>query len=371
MKRLGLIVNPIAGMGGRVGLKGTDGEEVLARALALGARPESSERTKAALRRLETFQDSLLIFTGPGELGEEAARASGLPVEILDIDVEGPTTAEHTREIACRIRELDVDLLIFSGGDGTARDIAGAVEDRVVALAVPTGVKMHSAVFAVNPARAGDLAASWLGGEVGRTRMAEVMDIDESLLREGRVAARLFGYLKIPDQPRHLQGLKTASPPDEESAQGSIAAEVAERMENEYNYVVGPGTTTARIMKMLNLDYTLVGVDLVRNRALVSKDASEQDLLAHVGAGPTRIIVTPIGGQGYLFGRGNQQISARILRQVGRDNILVVATPEKLSALRGRPMLIDTGDTEVDGALCGYYKVVTGYRAESVYRATC
>jgi predicted polyphosphate/ATP-dependent NAD kinase len=230
---------------------------------------------------------------------------------------------------------------------------------------------MHSAVFAVNPARAGDLAGSWLSGDVGRTRMAEVMDIDESLLREGRVATRLFGYSKIPDQPRHLQGLKAASPADEESSQLSIAAEVIELMQQELNYVVGPGTTTARIMERLNLEYTLVGVDLVRNRALMATDASERDLLSCVGSGATRVIVTPIGGQGYLFGRGNQPISARVLQQVGRDNILVVATPEKLAALRGRPMLIDTGDSSVDAALCGYYKVVTGYRAESVYRATC
>jgi predicted polyphosphate/ATP-dependent NAD kinase len=366
-----LIVNPIAGMGGKVGLKGTDGEDVLARARALGALPESPERTKVALSRLQSLRDSLSIVTGPGELGGEEAQALGLAVEILDIAVDGPTTAEHTRKVAVQLQERGVDLLLFAGGDGTARDIAGTVGDRIVVLGIPTGVKMHSAVFAVNPSRAGDLASSWLSGDAVRTRMAEVMDIDESLLREGRVTTRLFGYSRIPDQPRHLQGLKAASPADEESSQGSIAAEVVERLQHELTYVVGPGTTTARIMNRLSLEYTLVGVDLIRNRALVANDASERDLLSFVDAGPTKIIVTPIGGQGYLFGRGNQQISARVLQKVGRDNILVVATPEKLSALRGRPMLIDTGDSDVDAALCGYYKVVTGYRAESVYRATC
>jgi predicted polyphosphate/ATP-dependent NAD kinase len=371
VKRLGLIVNPIAGMGGKVGLKGTDGEEVLARAIALGARSESTQRAETALRRLRAIGDSIRVFSGPGELGGGVAEALNLPVEILDVAIDGPTTAEHTREVAVRLQELGVDLLLFAGGDGTARDIAQVIEDRLVVLGIPTGVKMHSAVFAVNPARAGDLATSWLGGEVVRTRLVEVMDIDEDLLREGRVAARLFGYSKIPDRPRHTQGLKATSPAGEESSQRSIAAEVVEKLEDDVNYVVGPGTTTGQIMQKLNLESTLVGVDLLRNRALVVKDASEQDLLAHAFDRSMRVIVTPIGGQGYLFGRGNQQISARILRQIGRDNVMVVATPDKLSALRGRPMLIDTGDRKVDDALVGYYKVVTGYRAESVYLAAC
>jgi len=368
MKTLGLIINPIAGMGGKVGLKGTDGEETLERARSLGATPESPRRAAEAILALERKSGDLRIVTAPGSMGEQVVRGLGGEPDVLAMELGNRTAVHHTMHAAARMREQGVDLLLFAGGDGTARDILAQVHQQVVCLGVPTGVKMHSAVFGVNPARAGELARHYLFEEPRRTRAAEVMDIDEAALREGHVHARLFGYLTVPYRRGHVQGLKAGSTEEETSVQRAIAAGIVERMDEGMAYIIGPGTTTAEIMKLLKLDFSLVGVDLVRNGALMGRDLSEAELLALLGEDPASIIVTPVGGQGYLFGRGNQPISASVIRQVGRNRIIIVATPNKLISLRGEPLRVDSGDTDTDRWLAGYYKVASGYRDRSVYR---
>ncbi len=368
MKTIGLIVNPIAGMGGRVGLKGTDGEETLQRALSLGASPESARRAMEALKALDSVSERLTFLTGPGQMGEEVVREWGGEPEVLAMELRDRTTARHTMEAATRMKELGVDLLLFAGGDGTARDIVSQIGDQVVCLGIPTGVKMHSAVFAVNPFRGGELAAHHLFDEAKHTRAAEVMDIDEQALREGHLTARLFGFMTIPYRRGHVQGLKAGSTEDERYVQQAIAGGIVESLEEDVAYVVGPGTTTAEIMKAMSLDFSLVGVDLVRNGELLGRDLAEEEILAFLGDGPSGIIVTPVGGQGYLFGRGNQPISPRVIRRVGKERIIIAATPSKLTSLRGEPLRVDSGDADTDGWLTGYYQVVSGYRDKSVYR---
>ena len=370
MKKVGLIINPIAGMGGKVGLKGTDGEHTLEKARSMGARPESPNRAIEAVQKLVSLCGQLRISTPPGEMGERAVKQCGLEPEVLTIEVTDRTTARHTRAASAQMLEQEVDLLLFAGGDGTARDVVASVQQRIVSLGIPTGVKMHSAVFGVNPLRAGELAASYLSDESRLTRSAEVMDIDEQALREGHVTARLFGYMNIPYRRGHVQGLKSGSTDDEHTVQRSIAKEIIERMENDVAYVVGPGTTTAAIMDLLSLDYSLVGVDLIFNKTLLEKDLGERALLAALGGMKCQIIVTPVGGQGYLFGRGNQPISARIIRKTGKERIIIAATPQKLSSLCGAPLRVDTGDSETDRWLSGYYKIISGYRTMSVYRVS-
>lgn len=370
MKRLGLIINPIAGMGGKVGLKGTDGTDALEKAQSLGARPESPSRAIEAVRSLSSVRGQITVLSPPGEMGERAVKQCGLEPEVLAMEVTRRTTAEHTRMAAAQMLEHKVDLLLFAGGDGTARDIVASVQQRVVSLGIPTGVKMYSGVFAVNPQRAGELAASYLTKESRLTRTVEVMDVDEQALREGHVTARLFGYMNIPYRRGHVQGLKSGSTDDERTVQRSIARELLERMEKDVTYVVGPGTTTAAIMEHLALDYSLVGIDVIRNRSLVGKDLGEQALLEAVGHKRFQIIVTPVGGQGFLFGRGNQPISAKIIRMAGKENILIAATPQKLNSLCGTPLRVDTGDVETDRWLRGYYRIISGHRSMSVYRVS-
>ena len=375
-KRLGLIVNPIAGIGGRVGLKGSDGPDVQRRALDLGAVPRSSDRAAQALERVRHLDD-LEILTYPGEMGEDAARACGFVPTVVGSIQRGATTPRDTRNGARDMLRLGVGLLLFAGGDGTARDVYRAVGERLPVLGIPAGVKIHSAVFATNPMNAGELAGLYLQGRVTSLREAEVMDIDEQAFRQGIVSARLYGYLRVPFQRRLVQGLKTPTSPGEQVARQAIAHDVVDRMEAGWLYIVGPGTTTRAITSRLGLEKTLIGVDVVLDGELIAADVNESRLLEVLQGRSARIIVTPIGGQGYIFGRGNQQISPQVIGRVSahgddpKENVIVVSTPGKIHSLAGRPLWVDTGDRDLDLKLSGYVQVVTGYHERIVYKVVC
>ena len=366
-KSLGLIVNPIAGIGGRVGLKGSDGAEIQKSALELGAVPQSQNRAIQALKRIEPLDD-LEVITYPGEMGEDTARGCVLKPTVIGSIKPGETTAEDTMNAAREMLRLNVNLLLFAGGDGTARDIYNAIGDSLPVLGIPAGVKIHSAVFGTNPLNAGDLAALYLQGKASNLREAEVMDIDEEAFRQGIVSAKLYGYLKVPFQRRLLQGLKTPSSSGEQAAMAAIAADIVSNMEDGWLYVIGPGTTTRAIIARLGLNKTLIGVDVVADGKLIATDVNEPQLLELLRGEKAKIIVTPIGGQGCIFGRGNQQISSRVIKEVSRDNVIVVSTTEKIHSLRGRPLWVDSGDPEVDGMLGGYVRVVTGYNERIIYK---
>jgi len=365
--RLGLIINPVAGIGGRVGLKGSDGAEIQKRALELGAVPQSQTRAIQALERIKPVDD-LEVITYPDEMGEDAARVCGFQLTVIGLITPGKTTAEDTKSAAREMLQQDVSLLLFAGGDGTARDIYDAIGDGLPVLGIPAGVKIHSAVFATNPRSAGDLAALYLQGKASSLREAEVMDIDEEAVRQGIVSARLYGYLQVPFERRLVQSLKTPSSPGEQAAMAAIAADVVSNMEDGWLYVIGPGTTTRAITSRLGLDKTLIGVDVVAEGKPVTADVNESQLLKLIEGRKAKIIVTPVGGQGYLFGRGNQQISPKVIKEVGKDNVIVVSTTGKIHALRGRPLWVDTGDREVDEMLSGHIRVVTGYDERIIYK---
>ena len=366
-QRLGLIINPIAGIGGRVGLKGSDGAEIQKRALDLGAVPQSQTRAIQALKRIKPVDD-LEVITYPDEMGEDAARACRFEPTVIGSITPGETTPEDTRNAAREMLRLNANLLLFAGGDGTARDIYNAIGNDLPVLGIPAGVKIHSAVFGTNPLSAGDLAALYLQGKASILREAEVMDIDEEASRQGIVSAKLYGYLKVPFQRRLLQGLKTPSSPGERAAMAAIAADVVSNMEDGWLYIIGPGTTTRAITSRLGLAKTLIGVDVVARGELVATDVNESQLLELIEGRKARIVVAPIGGQGCIFGRGNQQISPKVIEKVGGNNVIVVSTTGKIHSLRGRPLWVDTGDQEVDRMLGGYVQVVTGYDERIIYR---
>ena len=367
--RIGLVVNPIAGLGGRVGLKGTDGAEVVVRALALGAIPAAGARAARTLEQLraDAPEGSIELLVAPGPMGEEPARAAGSTrVQVVGRVSHERTTAEDTRRIA-RVM-ADVDLLLFAGGDGTAADVLEAVGGSVPALGIPAGVKIHSGVFAVSPEAAGRVAARVARSARLDVVEAEVLDLDEDAYRRGSVAPRLIGYLRVPQERRLVQARKSPSPAGEALALEAIAADVVEGLEPGRGYILGPGTTVRAVAERLGVPKTLVGVDAVRDGALVVADASEDDLLGFVGDGPAAIVVTPIGGQGFIFGRGNQQIGLAVLRRVGREHVIVVATPWKLASLGGLPLRVDTGDPDIDRSLAGHLRVTTGYGDRAVCR---
>jgi predicted polyphosphate/ATP-dependent NAD kinase len=376
-RRLGLIVNPIAGMGGRVGLKGTDSMEIVREAVRLGGVPESPGRAITALRQLFTAAgDGIELLAAPGRMGEDEAIESGFRPIAIGVagggDSTGETSASDTRRAAEAMVAAGVDLILFAGGDGTARDIYSAVGDAVPVVGIPAGVKMHSAVYATNPRAAANLVEKFLANPDLPLRELEVMDIDEDAFRQGSVSASLYGYMRVPYERHLIQGAKSGSEPSDESAAMAVAREMARRVTPGHLYVLGPGTTLRGIGRELGVEKTLLGVDLYKDGEIIARDVTAAQVARAVGdnEGHTSIVVTPIGGQGHIFGRGNQQISPSVIREAGKDAIVVVATTNKLAALRGRPLLVDTGDPEVDDMLSGYIRVVTGINMESVYRVS-
>lgn len=409
MRTLGLIVNPVAGIGGAVALKGSDGAETVRLALSRGAMPHASERAEAALRVLAPALPGMRLLVAPGLMGEAEARAVGLDPEVLraagcaeetssvgDTDTPvGTTTAVDTREAARRMLAAGVDMILFAGGDGTARDLYDALagaptpgghaasaldapaparpglplpQQLVPVIGIPAGCKIHSAVYAATPAAAGELARRYVEGAVASYVDSEVMDIDEEAFRAGEVRARLYGFLRVPEDRRLMQGAKVGGRglTDGAAAQ-AIAERVVEDMQAGRLYLIGPGATTRAIMDRLGLAGTLLGVDAVLDGRLVAHDATEAELLALLRPGnEATIVVTVIGGQGSIFGRGNQQLSPAVIRRVGVENVVVVAAQGKLAALVGGRLRVDTGDDELDGELRGYRRVVTGYAEEAV-----
>jgi predicted polyphosphate/ATP-dependent NAD kinase len=277
VKKLGVIVNPIAGLGGRVGLKGTDGLEVVRMARNLGAEPESPKRTVEALKIVSGIKDRIEVITYPHAMGEEECREAGLRVRVIGSIKKGETTAKDTMRAAREMVAAGVSLLLFSGGDGTARNIYDSVRHKVPVLGVPTGVKIHSAVFAVTPRSAGYVAVMFLEGVLTKNRVAEVMDIDEEAFRHGRVIAKLYGTLRVPEENRYIQNPKSGGIHSEQEALQGIAASVIDSMQDpECCFIIGSGTTTRLIMVQLGLENTLLGVDVVRDKRLVANDVTER-----------------------------------------------------------------------------------------------
>jgi predicted polyphosphate/ATP-dependent NAD kinase len=344
---VGLIVNPIAGMGGRVGLKGTDGAAMVERARALGATPIAPVRADAV---------------------EGALRAAGISVSRVM-----PASTAGTRDAAAGFVADGADLIAFVGGDGTARDVCAAIGTAVVALGVPSGVKMHSGVFATGPGAAADAAIAWLGSAARRTREAEVVDIDEDAVREGRMDVRLYGVLRVPDAPGRIQALKAGAAAVEEAELVGLAAEVVARLTPGSLVVLGPGTTTRAVAAALRVDGSLLGVDVLevgpdRRGGIVARDVGEAQLLAALHGREAWAVLSPTGGQGFLLGRGNQQFSPAVLRAIGPERLIVAATPSKLAALGTNPLYVDTGDATLDGGFAGHRRVITGRGREAVVR---
>jgi predicted polyphosphate/ATP-dependent NAD kinase len=363
MKRIGLIVNPIAGMGGRVGLKGSDGKETLELAKKLGAVPECPGKALTALKQI----------TYPAIMGEQEARDAGFKPKVIGKIIPEDTSAEDTIQAAKDMRDADVDLIFFAGGDGTARNIFDALgEQKFPVLGIPGGCKIHSAVYAINPKTAGNLVVQYLEGKVKDLKISEVMDIDEDAFREGMVTAKLYGYLHVPNEKRMVQNMKSGRGYSEEAALDQLARYFSDHMAPDTLYVVGTGSTTKKILEKLGEDGTLLGVDLVYGNKIVAKDVNEKGILDYLAAanGKVKMIVTVIGGQGYVFGRGNQQLSPAVIRKVGLDNIIIAASKPKMLSLFGKPLLVDTGDEELNKELSGYRRVYVGYGDSVMFKLT-
>ncbi|WP_431278410.1 ATP-NAD kinase family protein [Leifsonia poae] len=366
---IGFLVNPVAGVGGPAGLVGSDGQDVQREAIARGAVPRSAERAAGALAVLARAHPEAEIVTAGGALGEDAVRAAGLvPRVVYSAPGAGrPTSGEDTRLATVALGVAGASLVLFTGGDGTARDVAAGLAPGIAALGVPAGVKMYSACFAVAPAAAGALAAEWLARGTLPTRDAEVLDLDERLLREGRPEPRLFALVPVPSAPGRTQARKAATPASETDAVHRAAVGVVAQLLPGVRYLLGPGGTLAEVARVLGIPATPLGVDIVEDGRLIARDASESQVLAAIAGRASKAVVTVIGGQGFLLGRGNQQLSARVIDAIGADPVIVVATEQKLIDLAGRPLLVDSGDASVDARLAGHIRITTGPATASIY----
>ena len=368
MKRIGLIVNPIAGMGGSVGLKGTDGN-IYQKALKMGAIPITPLRINEVLSHIK-HKEMILMLVAPGKMGEDVIKGMNIDFEIIG-KIGEITTAEDTKRLAKQMVQEDIDLLIFCGGDGTARDIYDAIGLEMPVVAVPGGVKMYSSVFCFNPRAAAQIIDGFLEDFI-ETEDREILDIDEELFRKDVLKSTIFGYLKVLKFRNLIQAGKEGSKLGrtvEENKQ-EIAQWVIEDMRENTLYLLGPGTTVKTITDNLGLPKTLLGIDAIINKELKGKDLNEKGILTLLGEfNDAEIIISPLGGQGFIFGRGNKQFTPEVIKKVGKKNIKIIATDSKIRNLRC--LRVDTGDADFDTELKELVKVIIGYKEQLIIQIEC
>lgn len=365
--KLGLIINPYAGIGGRVGLKGSDGEAIREEALALGAEQLAGLKCKNCFTQFEQYFSQIMVYTVSGDMGGDLCQQLAIPHEVI-YQASQPSSAQDTKLAAKKLFNSNLDLLLFAGGDGTARDIVQVYDEQQTVLGIPAGVKIHSGVYAISAEAAGLLVLELIKGKMLSLIEADVVDIDEQAFRQGQVKARRYGDLKIPASLQYIQAVKSGGVEVESLVLEDIAADIIEQMEDDIYYVIGSGTTCAVIMQQLGITNSLLGADIVFQEKLYAADVAEKQLLSLLNSGKKLVIVmTVIGGQGHILGRGNHQFSPQVIRKVGWSNFILIATKSKLNSLNGRPLLVDTGDLPLDHQLSGSKKVITGYRDYVLY----
>lgn len=345
MLKAGFLVNPIAGCGQFLNLKGSDN-------LTPSTCPRSISMEKAVEFLHELKDLDIHYFTPSGDMGEEAFRKAGLANYSVIQRHDGESSSDDTRNFIFKLRDTEASILVFFGGDGTARDISGCGWTRP-ALGVPLGTKMYSSVFALSVSKAEQLMRNFV--EMGNVEFSdeEVIDLDEEAYLQGDFQIKPYGMLKVPISELIMANSKAEYP---EVSDGGIAEYVVEHMETDVNYLIGPGSTCREVLSELELEGSLLGFDLVRNGKIIAKDMSEKDIFK-LTSEKMVIILSPIGGQGFLLGRGNKQLSGRILSAIGFENILVVSSEAKMRSLDN--LYVDLDSVTVDKPQ--YIKVLFGY----------
>ncbi|MBT3611299.1 MAG: ATP-NAD kinase [Gammaproteobacteria bacterium] len=377
-----MLLNPLAGIGGAVGLKGSDGIELQALAKQRSGTPQAAMRTQVFLQQLNTLLGSqteqIQWFTWAEEMGASALALAGVDAQVLGRS-EGPSSGHDSQVAASTLSAEGIDLLVFAGGDGTARDVLLGVNAQTTVLGLPSGVKMHSGVFAISPAAAAEVVAALaVGGLVGRMAR-EVRDYvpinkskDEDSLQAPRaVGTQHFGDLWVPESSGFLQQMKIGGMEDE----SLVVAEITNYMLDEFGadqeraYIFGPGSTCLSIKQAFGIEGTLLGCDVLLPGGDILLDQTAADLLALSQTQRLHLIMSFTRNQGFLFGRGNQQITAELIRQLsGPDDITIVGSRTKLASLDSRALLVDTGDAELDQELSRVYPILTGYDEFLLYR---
>lgn len=367
--RLGLVINPYAGIGGAMALKGSDGLAIREQALAMGAQKQANHKTSLALAELLGCKDKIQIFTAAGEMGQQVAQELGFNTQVVYWPQTAQTEANDTLATVEALQRHKLDLLLFAGGDGTARNVCAVLAAEVPALGVPAGCKIHSGVYAITPKSAGKVVAMLVSGELVSLTQAEVRDIDEEKFRQGKVLSRYFGQMLVPAELHYVQAVKMGGKESQQLVLADIAAQIIEMMEEfpEHLFVMGSGSTVAAIMQELGQNNSLLGVDVLQQQQLLAQDVNAAQLQQLLVDKPAKLVITLIGGQGHILGRGNQQLSPQVIRQIGRENIIVVASKSKLHSLKGKPLIVDSGDPQLDIELAGLIAVICGFHDQVLY----
>ncbi len=352
MRTIGFVINPIAGMGGRVGLKGTDGmyEEALRR----GAKEIANRRAKEFLKGVN--KENLLFLTASGKMGENALKECNMNYRVV-YDAPSMTSSDDTKN-ACRIFiRQNAELIVFVGGDGTARDVVEIADRLVPILGVPSGVKMYSSVFCVKPDKCAEIINEFSLNNV-KLKDAEILDIDEEAYRKNQLKIKLYDIAKVPFIQDYVQNSKSVYVGEEEEEDKEAIAEFfVENVERDVLYLLGAGTTVKKIAEKLGVEKTLLGIDAYYNGEIIARDLDEKGILQLLNKyEKVKLVITPIGSQGFVFGRGNQQISEKVIKKIGKENLIIVATPAKIKDLD--KLRFDLDNCEF---LRGYYKVLIGY----------
>ncbi|WP_416458309.1 NAD(+)/NADH kinase [Saccharophagus degradans] len=386
---LGFIINPLAGVGGEAGFKGSDAPEIQASAASGHLPLRAFERAHQFLQGLQPIANKLRIVTVPASMGADAVARAGLQAEVIDFPVPSVTSAKDTQAGVQALCAAKLDLLVFVGGDGTARDVCSVVgcESRQpqLAVGVPSGVKMHSGVYGIHPTATAQVVCGMVAGELTAVHEQEVRDIDEAAFRQGIVRSRYYGSMRVPSAAEFVQHVKQGGVEVEELVLLDIANEIKERLEAQFDdlgeelvlTIFAPGSTTQFVQQELGLPSTLLGVDVTLGLEPLAQDVNANQLAQLIdehrqrcgASAQVNLVLTAIGGQGHLLGRGNQQLRADILQKIGREHLWPIATKAKLKALDGRPLILDTGNSALNRQWSGLFSVVTGYQDNILYRA--
>lgn len=367
--KLGLVVNPFAGIGGALAMKGSDGKDIREQALAQGAEQLAMHKARIALQECIALAQNFCVYTGNADLGESICQQLGLEHHIVHMSKQAQTEIEDTLKLVEALQRQSVDLILFAGGDGTARNVCSIVHDKLPVLGVPAGCKIHSGVYAITPKAAGKVLSQVIKGELVSVQSVEVRDIDESQFREGRVIAKHFGEMLVPLELSYIQAVKMGGKESDELLLDDLAEYIQEIMDDhpDHYFVMGSGSTVASIMAYMNLPNTLLGVDVVYQSKVIAQDLKANELEQLTQSKLCKLVITSIGGQGHILGRGNQQLSPSFIKRLQKSDILIVATKAKLNGFADKGFISDSGDATLDESLSGPISVITGYRDHVLY----
>lgn len=369
MIKIGIIINPIAGMGGKVGLKGTDGSLVLEEAIKRGATPISPGKSIQFFNSLKLCPslNQIRFYVPPGDMGENSIKVSGIQYTLVDYKLDNQTSANDTTNIAKIMITIPVDVILFFGGDGTARDVYRGVKSEVPILGIPSGVKIHSGIFTKTIYAGTDLICELSLLESIECVSREIIDLDEISFRKDKIVTKIYGIASVPFSQGNLQVSKSISNSGSESDNiDGIMNTYKEQIRSDVIYILGSGSTLKVFSKIFGIEKnkTVLGIDIVKNNQIIKKDANEEEILNIINKNEKnsmKLILTPIGGQGFLLGRGNLQLSPKVVRKVGLNNIDIISTRNKLNSLARSVLYVDTGDNDLDESFKKFWKVLIDY----------